>query len=182
MTLKLANNLKNVLPLLSLSKQRNEIVIVVSPSLLIFTLNCLKLHSNFQFSSLSCISGVDYFHSKYRFGVVYELLSMNMNSRIRVKIFVNEITSICSSILIYKSANWWEREIWDLFGIYFRKHPDLRRILTDYGFEGYPLRKDFPLSGYVEVRYNQKKKRVILQPIELAQEFRSFTFERSWLN
>jgi NADH:ubiquinone oxidoreductase subunit C len=105
-----------------------------------------------------------------------------MNSRIRVKIFVNEITSICSSILIYKSANWWEREIWDLFGIYFRKHPDLRRILTDYGFEGYPLRKDFPLSGYVEVRYNQKKKRVILQPIELAQEFRSFTFERSWLN
>jgi len=157
-------------------------IIIIFFSMLIFTLNCLKLHSNFQFSLLSCISGVDYFHEKYRFGIIYDLLSINMNSRIRVKIFINELIPVNSIIWIYKSANWWEREIWDLFGIYFRKHPDLRRILTDYGFEGYPLRKDFPLSGYVEVRYNQKKKRVILQPIELAQEFRSFTFERSWLN
>jgi len=103
-----------------------------------------------------------------------------MNSRIRIKVFVNEITSIDSTVNIFQNANWWEREVWDLYGIYFNNHPDLRRILTDYGFEGYPMRKDFPLSGYVEVRYDQTKRRVILEPIELTQEFRSFSFETPW--
>lgn len=139
------------------------------------------MHTNYQFQVLTCISGVDFMHSKYRFGVVYDLLSLNMNSRLRVKVFTNEITAIDSVISIFPSCNWWEREIWDLYGIYFNKHPDLRRILTDYGFEGYPMRKDFPLSGYVEVRYDQTKRRVVLEPIELTQEFRIFSFETPWL-
>ena len=104
-----------------------------------------------------------------------------MNSRLRLKIFVNEIDSVNSCIEIFKSANWWEREIWDMYGIYFQNHPDLRRILTDYGFEGYPMRKDFPISGYVEVRYDQTKRRVVLEPLELSQEFRAFNFETPWL-
>jgi NADH:ubiquinone oxidoreductase subunit C len=111
---------------------------------------------------------------------VYDLLSLTYNSRIRVKVFVNEITSVDSIVKIFKNANWWEREVWDLYGIYFNEHPDLRRILTDYGFEGYPMRKDFPLSGYVELRYDQSKKRIVLEPIELTQEFRSFTYDMPW--
>jgi hypothetical protein len=129
---------------------------------------------------LSCISGVDFIHSQYRFGVVYDLLSITYNSRIRVKIFVNEITSVDSIVKIFTNANWWEREVWDLYGVYFNEHPDLRRILTDYGFEGYPMRKDFPLSGYVELRYDQSKKRIVLEPIELTQEFRSFSYDIPW--
>ena len=92
----------------------------------------------------------------------------------------NEVISVPSVIDIYVNANWWEREVWDLFGIYFENHPDLRRILTDYGFEGYPLRKDFPLYGFIEVRYDESKKQVVSEPIELTQEFRSFTFQTPW--
>jgi NADH/F420H2 dehydrogenase subunit C len=148
---------------------------------LLFSLNCLKYHTNYKYNLLSCVSGVDFSYPKYRFGVVYELLSLVMNSRIRVKVLVNEITSIDSTVAIFRNADWWEREVWDMYGIYFNNHPDLRRILTDYGFEGYPMRKDFPLSGYVEVRYDQTKRRVVLESIELTQEFRSFTFETPWL-
>jgi NADH dehydrogenase (ubiquinone) Fe-S protein 3 len=129
---------------------------------------------------LSCISGVDILNNKYRFSIVYDLLSTVFNSRIRVKIHVNEVTSVDSVVSIYRNANWWEREVWDMYGLYFQNHPDLRRILTDYGFEGYPLRKDFPLSGYVEVRYDQTKKRIVVEPIELTQEFRSFNYETPW--
>jgi NADH-quinone oxidoreductase subunit C len=129
---------------------------------------------------LTCISGVDFLDKTYRFCVVYDLLSLTYNSRLRVKVFVNEITSVPSSVNVFINANWWEREIWDLYGIYFDKHPDLRRILTDYGFEGHPMRKDFPLSGYVEVRYSESKKRVVVEPLELTQEFRSFTFQTPW--
>jgi len=180
MKLKSLNTLKNIIPLLSISNIRDEISIVLSSNKLLFSLNCLKHHINYQYNLLSCISGIDFIHSKYRFGVVYDLLSLVMNSRIRVKIFVNEITSIDSTVIIFRNANWWEREVWDLYGIYFNNHPDLRRILTDYGFEGYPMRKDFPLSGYVEVRYDQTKRRVVLESIELTQEFRTFTFETPW--
>jgi len=117
---------------------------------------------------------------KYRFAVIYDLLSLTFNNRIRVNIFITDLTIVTSSVNVFLNANWWEREIWDLFGIYFAKHPDLRRILTDYGFEGFPLRKDFPLSGYIEVRYDENKKRIITESIELTQEFRLFSFETPW--
>jgi len=178
---KLKNIFKETIPILLFNSQRNDINITVSHANLLFSLVCLKLHTNFQYSMLSCISGVDYVRSKYRFCIAYDLLSINMNSRLRIKIFVNEIDSVNSCIEIFKSANWWEREIWDMYGIYFQNHPDLRRILTDYGFEGYPMRKDFPISGYVEVRYDQTKRRVVLEPLELSQEFRAFNFETPWL-
>jgi NADH/F420H2 dehydrogenase subunit C len=181
MQLKSINFFKTIIPALSVSNNSNAHTIVVSHIRLLFSLTCLKLHTNYQYSVLSCISGIDFMHSKYRFGVVYDLLSLNMNSRLRIKVFTNEITTIDSAILIFPSCDWWEREIWDLYGIYFNKHPDLRRILTDYGFEGYPMRKDFPLSGYVEVRYDQTRRRVVLEPIELTQEFRTFSFETPWL-
>jgi NADH:ubiquinone oxidoreductase subunit C len=129
---------------------------------------------------LTCISGVDFLGKEYRFSVVYDLLSLTFNSRLRVKVFVNEITSVPSSMEVFINANWWEREVWDLYGVYFDKHTDLRRILSDYGFEGHPMRKDFPLSGFVEFRFDESKKRIVGEPIELTQEFRSFTFEKPW--
>jgi NADH:ubiquinone oxidoreductase subunit C len=124
---------------------------------------------------------VDFLTKNYRFSVVYDLLSLTYNSRLRLKVFTNELQSLPSSVKIFINANWWEREIWDLYGIYFDQHPDLRRILTDYGFEGHPLRKDFPLSGYIEVRYDDNKKRIVVEPLELTQEARSFTFESPWI-
>jgi NADH:ubiquinone oxidoreductase subunit C len=124
---------------------------------------------------------VDFLTKNYRFSVVYDLLSLTYNSRLRLKVFTNELQSLPSSVNIFINANWWEREIWDLYGIYFDQHPDLRRILTDYGFEGHPLRKDFPLSGYIEVRYDDNKKRIVVEPLELTQEARSFTFESPWI-
>ena len=108
------------------------------------------------------------------------MLSICYNKRLRLKIFLDETTFIFSVTSIFVNANWWEREIWDFYGIYFENHPDLRRILTDYGFEGYPMRKDFPLYGYLEVRYDDTKKRVVLEPVELSQEFRTFNFESPW--
>jgi NADH dehydrogenase (ubiquinone) Fe-S protein 3 len=124
---------------------------------------------------------VDFLTKNYRFSVVYDLLSLTYNSRLRLKVFTNELQSLPSSVNIFINANWWEREIWDLYGIYFDQHPDLRRILTDYGFEGHPLRKDFPLSGYIEVRYDDNKKRIVVEPLELTQEARFFTFESPWI-
>jgi NADH/F420H2 dehydrogenase subunit C len=173
-------NLINILPLVCSSSVNKEISVVVSSDHLHFSLLCLKKHINFQYNILTCISGVDFISLNYRFCVVYELLSLSYFSRIRLKVFVNEITSIESAISVYTNADWWEREVWDLFGIYFNGHPDLRRILTDYGFEGYPMRKDFPLSGYVELKYDRNKKRIVLNSIELSQEFRFFTFETPW--
>ena len=173
-------DLNKIIPILTYRRINDEKSIVVSHKKLLFTLNCLKLHFGYQYSLLSSISGVDFLGKNYRFSVVYDLLSLTFNSRLRLKVFVNEITSIPSIVNIFINANWWEREVWDMYGIYFDNHPDLRRILTDYGFESYPMRKDFPLSGYVEFRYDEKKKRVIGEPIELTQEFRSFNFEMPW--
>ena len=141
---------------------------------------CLKKHIGYNFQILSYIAGIDLVGCKYRFSIVYDILSVNFNSRLRVKVFVDEITSVPSIVDLYVNANWWEREVWDMYGVYFENHPDLRRILTDYGFEGYPFRKDFPLSGYLEVRYDDSKKRVVLEPLELTQEFRIFSFETPW--
>jgi NADH dehydrogenase (ubiquinone) Fe-S protein 3 len=172
--------LQNILPLVSASFNKDENIIIVPHKKLEFVMRCLQKHINFQYSLLSCISGVDYLNTKYRFGVAYDLLSITFNSRLRVKVFVNEVSAVDSLVDVFPCANWWEREVWDLYGIYFNNHPDLRRILTDYGFEGYPMRKDFPLSGFVELRYDQNKKRIVIEPVELAQEFRTFSFEMPW--
>jgi len=174
------NQLKKVIPLISYSLADITCIVVVSHQHLFFSLKCLKLHIGYQLKLLSCISGVDFLDTKYRFGVVYDLLSLTYNTRFRLKVFVNEITPVNSVVDIFVNANWWEREIWDLYGIYFDKHPDLRRILTDYGFESHPLRKDFPCSGFVELRYNETKKKIVVKPIHLAQEFRSFSFQTPW--
>lgn len=175
-------NVQNVLPVIVSQNIKDEASIVLSHTNLLLGLNVLKNHINYQYNLLSCISGVDLLHTTHRFAVIYDLLSVKFNSRLRVKVFLNETTAVQSSIPFFVNANWWEREVWDMFGIYFQNHPDLRRILTDYGFEGYPLRKDFPLSGYVEVRYDHIKKRVVVDPIEFTQEFRMFQYETPWLS
>jgi NADH/F420H2 dehydrogenase subunit C len=179
-SIKSFEQLVKIVPTLTYQKVANENSIVVSHDKLILALNVLKLHLGYQYNLLTCISGVDFLGKEYRFSVVYDLLSLTFNSRLRVKVFVNEITSVPSSMEVFINANWWEREVWDLYGVYFDKHTDLRRILSDYGFEGHPMRKDFPLSGFVEFRFDESKKRIVGEPIELTQEFRSFTFEKPW--
>ena len=132
------------------------------------------------FNVLCDICGVDYPDRPLRFEVVYNLLSMPLNQRIRIKVDTDEDQAVPSAAGLYNSAGWWEREAWDLFGIYFADNPDLRRILTDYGFEGHPLRKDFPLTGYVELRYDEGQKAVVYEPVRLQQEFRNFDFLSPW--
>jgi NADH/F420H2 dehydrogenase subunit C len=177
--MKIEKNL-SVIPTIAFQKSNGENILIVRSENLIFSLKILKQHINLRYSLLSCISGVDFINNYYRFGVVYELLSLVLNDRIRLKVFIPETATIASCVEIFESANWWEREIWDFFGIYFENHPDLRRILTDYGFEGFPLRKDFPLTGFVELRYDVFKKQVVVEPINLSQENREFSFEISW--
>lgn len=133
-----------------------------------------------KFTTLIDICGVDYPERDRRFDVVYHMLSMTLNQRVRVKITTDEATSIKSIVGIFPCANWYEREAFDMYGITFDDHPDLRRILTDYGFEGYPLRKDFPLSGFTEVRYDEERKAVVYEPLDLPQEYRSFDFMSPW--
>jgi NADH-quinone oxidoreductase subunit C len=133
-----------------------------------------------RFAVLCDICGVDFPDRPQRFEVVYNLLSMSLNQRIRLKVETSEEEPVASATAIYSSAGWWEREAWDLYGIYFADNPDLRRILTDYGFEGHPLRKDFPLTGYVEMRYDEQQKRVVYEPVRLQQDFRSFDFLSPW--
>jgi NADH dehydrogenase (ubiquinone) Fe-S protein 3 len=160
---------------------KKESLLYTNPDNLLKMLFFFKNHTNTRFRVLIDICGVDYPSRKDRFEVVYNLLSIQYNSRLRVHTRVDEITPICSVVKIFPAAGWWEREVWDMFGVYFSNHPDLRRILTDYGFEGHPLRKDFPLSGYVEVRYDDSEKRVISEPIEMTQEFRYFDFSSPWV-
>lgn len=133
-----------------------------------------------QYRQLMDVCGVDYPERPERFDVVYHLLSPRFNRRVRVKVSTDENHPVPSAVPIFSSAGWFEREAWDLFGILFSDHPDLRRILTDYGFEGHPLRKDFPLTGYVEVRYDDEQKRVVYEPVKLTQDFRSFDFLSPW--
>ena len=163
-----------------LKVSKNEIVIYTKPEFVYALLNLLKKHTSTQYKVLVDVCAVDYPSRDKRFEVVYNLLSILYNSRIRVKTSVDEITPICSVSELYPAAGWYEREAWDLFGVYFSNHPDLRRILTDYGFEGHPLRKDFPLSGYTEVRYDDSEKRVVSEKIELSQEFRFFDCTSPW--
>lgn len=140
----------------------------------------LRDDSNCQLSQLIDLCGVDYPEREKRFDVVYHLLSLRQNHRVRVKVAAGEGEPVPSVISVFSAAGWFERETWDMYGILFSEHPDLRRILTDYGFEGHPLRKDFPLTGYVEVRYDDDQKRVVYEPVRLTQEFRSFDFLSPW--
>jgi NADH dehydrogenase (ubiquinone) Fe-S protein 3 len=176
------NNFLNqrLIPIFAYSFFKKEEILHVSIKNLYFSIFCLKSHINYQYKVLTCISGVDNLHFKYRFNVVYEFLSIVFNNRLRLKVALNEITVISSIINIFSNANWWEREVWDLYGLYFKGHSDLRRILTDYGFEGYPMRKDYPLFGFVELRYDANTKQVVTDTVELSQNFRFFNFETPW--
>lgn len=172
--------LSSFVPILAFDSQDTSLVISVKPEDLLFTLEILKKHTNTQYTCLSSVSGVDYPERSRRFEVSYDLLSIKFNSRIRVKTFVDELTPLESCVSVFPGATWWEREVWDMFGVFFDKNSEIKRILTDYGFEGHPLRKDFPLSGYVESRYDDSTKRVVCEPLENAQEFRSFDFSSGW--
>ncbi|CAH1992620.1 unnamed protein product [Acanthoscelides obtectus] len=158
----------------------DELELLIVPEGVLPVLQFLKDHHSCQFSNLVDIAGMDVPSRTNRFEVIYNILSLRFNARIRVKTYTDELTPLESCNDIYKAANWYEREIWDMYGVFFSNHPDLRRILTDYGFEGHPFRKDFPLSGYVEVRYDDEKKRVVVEPLELAQEFRRFELSAPW--
>ena len=158
----------------------DELVIFGRPESLIKVMRFLRDDSQCLFKTLVDICGVDFPEREKRFEVVYNLLSVGHNQRIRVKLPVGEGAAVPSVAPLFPSANWFERETWDLFGVYFSGHPDLRRILTDYGFEGHPLRKDFPLTGHVEVRYDDEQRRVVYEPVHLTQEFRSFDFLSPW--
>lgn len=157
-----------------------ELNIIVEPVEIISVLGNIK--SIEGFSTLIDITAVDYPNRAERFDVVYHLLSMNHNIRLRVKTAINDGASVKSACELWPVANWFEREAFDMYGVLFEGHPDLRRILTDYGFEGHPLRKDFPLTGYQEVRYDEEQKRVIYEPVKLVQEFRNFDFLSPWEN
>jgi NADH-quinone oxidoreductase subunit C len=133
-----------------------------------------------QFSCIIDVTAVDWPSREQRFDVVYHFLSPRLNQRVRVKVMTDETTPVPSLIEVYRGADWFERETYDLYGVLFTGHPDMRRILTDYGFEGHPLRKDFPLTGFVEVRYDDEEKRVKYEPVRLAQEFRTFDFLSPW--
>lgn len=159
---------------------RDELAIRVRREAIVRVLTLLRDDSNCQFKLLVDLCGVDYPDRDERFEVVYNLLSLKHNQRIRVKVMTDETTPVPSVTSVFSSAGWYEREAWDLFGIFFSDHPDLRRILTDYGFEGHPLRKDFPLTGYVEVRYDEEQKRVVYEPVKLTQDFRKFDFLSPW--
>ncbi|OMH86248.1 NADH-ubiquinone oxidoreductase [Zancudomyces culisetae] len=159
---------------------KDELMLCTHPEGLIPLLTFLRDHTNAQYKQLSDVTCVDYPYRTNRFEVIYNLLSYRYNSRIRVKTYASETSAVPSVTEIYNSANWGEREVYDMYGVFFYNHPDLRRILTDYGFEGYPLRKDFPLQGFVEVRYDEEKKRVVSEPTQLSQAFRNFDYFSAW--
>ena len=157
-----------------------ELMVVVEREAIVSVLTFLRDDTGCQFRCLIDICGVDYPTREERFEIVYNLLSVSHNQRVRVKLRTDEDSAVPSVTGVFSSAGWWERETWDMYGVYFSGHPDLRRLLTDYGFEGHPLRKDFPLTGYVEVRYDDEQKRVVYQPVQLTQEFRTFDFLSPW--
>ena len=157
-----------------------ELTMQIASSSLVSFVEFLKSDSSCMFSTLVDITAVDNPASDTRFDVVYHFLSMYRNHRIRLKMSIREDEMVPSLTPVHSSANWFEREVFDMFGIIFSGHPDLRRILTDYGFRGYPLRKDFPTTGYTEVRYDDEQKRVVYEPVSLVQEYRQFDFMSPW--
>ncbi len=154
---------------LTVDARRDDIVSVMA-----------TLRDQFEFQQLTDLAGVDYPERAERFDVVYHLLSLTKNLRLRVRVMTDERAAVPSVTGVYPAADWFEREAFDMYGMLFSGHPDLRRLLTDYGFQGYPLRKDFPMTGYVEVRYDEEQKRVVYEPVKLAQEFRNFDFLSPW--
>jgi len=153
---------------------KDELTIYTPPSGVIPVMTFLKYHTAAEYTQLTDVTAVDYPTKDQRFEVVYNLLSVRHNSRIRVKTYADEATPVPSVCCLYDGANWYEREVYDLFGVFFTDHPDLRRIMTDYGFDGHPLRKDFPMTGYTEIRYDEEKKRIVVEPLEMTQAFRNF--------
>ena len=158
----------------------DQIEIIIDKEKLISSIIFLKDNIDCQFKQLTDLAGVDYPGRKSRFEIVYHLLSFKFNFRIRVKVLIDEDSSIESLTPVFPCANWFEREAFDMYGIQFVGHPDMRRILTDYGFEGHPLRKDFPLTGNVEVRYNEIEKKVVYEPVKLQQDYRNFDIQSPW--
>ena len=165
---------------LSWNVSQDELNVDVAPSSINGMVEFLKADATCRFSSLVDITAVDYAGRAKRFDVVYHFLSMYQNQRIRLRVSIREDQMVQSIVDVHPSANWFEREVFDMFGILFSGHPDLRRILTDYGFRGYPLRKDFPTTGYTEVRYDEVEKRVVYEPVSLVQEYRQFDFMSPW--
>lgn len=166
--------------LVDVTIMQDELSIKVHRQYIQKVLNFLRDDAELLFKQLIDIAGVDYPERPARFDVVYHLLSLQHNSRIRVKIETDELHPVPSVCSIFNAANWYEREIWDMFGILFDGHPDLRRLLTDYGFQGHPLRKDFPLSGHVEVRYDHEQRRVVYDTLNLTQDYRNFDYLSPW--
>lgn len=157
-----------------------ELTLTTTAGSIVSVLRFLRDDAQTQFISFVDLCGVDYPERKARFEVVYHLLSPRQNARIRIKLSVDASTTVPSVVEVYPGADWFEREAYDMYGILFTGHPDLRRLLTDYGFEGHPLRKDFPVTGFSEVRYDDAQKRVVYEPVELRQEFRNFDFQSPW--
>jgi NADH-quinone oxidoreductase subunit C len=157
-----------------------ELTVLASRPAIVKVLKTLRDDPDFRFTILIDLCGVDWPEREQRFDVVYHLLSLTQNQRIRIKVMTDEDTPVPSVTSVFSGAGWYEREAWDLYGILFSDHPDLRRILTDYGFEGHPLRKDFPLTGFVEVRYDEEQKRVVYEKVKLTQDYRSFDFLSPW--
>ena len=182
-----SNNDKLITKILSICTEvtnhdisNNEITIATRPKNLISLFEHLKEATELNFEMLIDITAVDYPKRNKRFEVVYHLLSLTNKNRLRVKIFVNDATPLPSLTEMYKGAGWYEREVWDMYGILFDGNNDLRRIHTDYGFEGHPLRKDFPLTGFVELRYDEEKKKVVYSNVKLTQDYRDFDFLSPW--
>lgn len=160
--------------------ERDELVLHVNPAEICSVLQFLKSDSECEFTQLISVCGADYPERAPRFDIIYNLLSMTHNQRVRIKLAVEEGQFIPTASKIFSTAGWFERETWDMYGIYFDGHEDLRRILTDYGFNGHPLRKDFPLSGHVELRYDEDEKRVVYEPVQLTQDYRNFDSVSPW--
>ncbi len=169
-----------VFGVLSVAVDKGELVARVRADAIVEVATALRDHPRLRFEQMMDICGVDWPNRTPRFEVVYNLLSVSLNQRVRLVLDVAEGEAVPSVHGVWPAATWWEREAWDLFGIPFRNQPDLRRILTDYGFEGHPLRKDFPLTGYVEVRYDEDRKQVVYEKVKLTQDFRSFDFLSPW--
>ncbi|WP_075214662.1 NADH-quinone oxidoreductase subunit C [Mongoliimonas terrestris] len=178
----IAETLKAALPGVSLAHEIafGDLTVHVAADDIVAVLTVLRDDPKLAFISFVDICGVDYPAREKRFDVVYHLLSPTLNARIRLKVQTDETTPVPSACAVFVGADWFEREAYDLYGILFSDHPELRRILTDYGFDGYPLRKDFPLTGFVEVRYDDEQKRVVYEPVRLNQEFRNFDFLSPW--
>lgn len=186
MTSSALTDLHNRLPTLlgrdfvSASLEKGELSLTARRDSIVRVLTTLREDARCRFLCLMDVCGVDYPDRDERFDVVYHLLSLQHNLRLRVKVATDEATPVPTVSGLFPAAGWFEREVWDLFGIRFAGHPDLRRILTDYDFEGHPLRKDFPLTGHVEVRYDPAQERVVYEPVKLQQDFRTFDFESPW--